>query len=608
MVTHTPQYRIQLRDNTLTPIGELPDFVDGDVLLNFNDVGAFVLTVRADSPMASHFAAGNGVIISRDRGDGSGAQTILSGPIWHLERRLKDNTYVLSGPDDLWWLKARVVNPVVGYPYSATGLALANLLRYYRLGDTSGTSAVDSKSAANGTYTGGFTLNQTALIDDTNGAVLFNGTTGYVNVPTASLPAGNTSWYAAGWCKVPSSPSANATLIWLGANTGANKGVWVAMNTSRQIAVTLATTGTVITSSAISAGASHFIAVTWDGTTLTLYIDGASAGTATPGALALTYTSGGASLGANFNNAAPSQFWNGTLDEWAIGSGGALAAADVTNLYIIGKSRFAADAYDTRTGTASTIIRGYVNDNAAAGAVASRQVFGLTLAADPAIGSSVTGNARFDNLLALIQQLAVSGGDIGFKCVQTDVGVLTFSIYGPVTQANAIFSKELGNLLDAVYTLDGPNANEYLGAGGGQGTARVIVSGSDSTSVGTWGTVEGFLDARDTSDVPTISQRITAQLAQDAQQTNLSITPTDTAALTFGRDYNLGDVVSVQIDNTTITNTIRQLHIQLNSSDQELVTPGIGNAGAGQIAALFDAKQRALAAVQKQLTRLQTAQ
>lgn len=336
-------------------------------------------------PLAQYFAAGNGVIFSRDRGDGSGAQTILSGPIWHLERRLKDNVYVLSGPDDNFWLKARRAEP---------------------------------------------------------------GTTPYATV-----------------------------------------------------------------------------------------------------------------------------------------------------------------AADAQSGTASTVILHYVNVNAGPGAPAARQVFGLALAADPLVGTSIDESERFTNLLAAIQQHAISGGDIGFRVVQTDVGVLTFSIYQPATQSNAIFSRELGNLLDAVYTLDGPTGNEYVAGGGGNGTARVFVSQDDSTSETTWGRVEGdFIDARDTSDTTVIGQRIAAQLAQDAEQTNLTITPQDTIALQFGRDYNLGDVVSVQIDDTTITDIVRQLHITLNSSDQELVQPGIGNAGAGQIEGLFDAKQRALAAVQRQLSRLKTAQ
>lgn len=380
-----PQYRIQLRDHNLVPLAELPDWIDGDVLLKFNDVGSFALTVRADSPAAVYFAAGNGVIISRDRGDGSGAQTILSGPIWHLERRLRDNVYVLAGPDDTFWLKARRAEP--------------------------------------------------------------------------------------------------------------------------------------------------------------------------------------------------------------------------------GTAPYATIAYDARTGTASTVIRGYVDANAASGAPVARQVYGLTLAADPAIGSSVSGNARFDNLLVLCQQLAISGGDIGFHIIQTDVGTLTFSLYQPVTQSNAIFSRELGNLLDAVYTLDGPTGNQYVAGGGGTGTARVFVAQADSGSESTWGRVEGdFLDARDTSDGTTIGQRISAQLSQDAEQTNLTITPIDTQALQYGRDYGLGDKVSVQIDNATITDIIRQLHITLNGTDQELMQPGIGNAGAGQIEGLFDATRRALAAVQKKVRHLQTAQ
>lgn len=604
MTTHTPQYRIQLRDNTLTPLGELPDFIDGDVLLNFNDVGAFVLTVRADSPMASHFAAGNGVIISRDRGDGSGAETILSGPIWHLERRLKDNTYVLSGPDDLWWLKARRADPVtVAGNYSPAVNALSGLLRYYKLGESSGTTATDSKSAINGTYSGGFTLGQSPLVDDPATSVLFNGSTGQMAAATTGLPSGASAWWMLAWVQLTSTPAAFAGVCSFGTN-GANTAAELGFNASGQPYVGISgNAASTITGAVLSNGVPHLLAAGYDGTNTWLSIDGAPSTLATPSA--------GVNIGttsANVGRLLGGSFLQGTVQQAAFGGGARLSDTTLAALYALGVSRYAQSAYDTRTATASTVIRQYVDVNAAGSALLPRRVFGLTLAADPAIGTSVTGNERFDNLLAACQQLALSGGDIGFRLVQTDVGTLTFTIYQPATQSNAIFSRELGNLLDATYTLDGPVANQYVIAGGGDGTLRICQTAQDGTSVSTWGMVEGFIDSRDTSDLPTLQQRLSAQLAQDAQQTNLSITPTDTAALTFGRDYNLGDVVSVQIDDTTITDIIRQLHIQLNSSDQELVTPGIGNAGAGQIAALFDAKQRALAAVQKQLTRLQTAQ
>lgn len=375
------QYRVQIRDHSLHPLGELTDLIDADMLLAFNDVGTFALTTRASgNPMRQYFAEGNGVIISRDRGDGSGAQTLFSGPIWHLERHGKDDTYVLAGVSDDFWLKARGAMPPVG------------------------------------------------------------------------------------------------------------------------------------------------------------------------------------------------------------------------------------QAYDTRSGVASTLLRGYVDANAGPSAPTPFPVPGLVLAADPLIGSTVNGNLRYDVLLTALQQLAISGGDLGFRVLQTDNGVLTFSIYQPATKSNAIFSRDLGNLLDFSYTLDGPAANYYTAAGGGDGASRTIVTGQDSASVSTWGVVWGFIDTRDTTDTTTMTQRINAQIAQDASQTNLSITPQDTPALQYGRDYNLGDVVNVQVDGETITDTIRQVHFQLNGTDQELITPGIGNAGNGQIYELFSPQYRALKAVQAKLHRLQAVQ
>ncbi|HZV74581.1 MAG TPA: LamG domain-containing protein [Conexibacter sp.] len=52
---------------------------------------------------------------------------------------------------------------------------------YFRLGETSGTSAADAIGGAAGTYTGGFTIPTTGLLaTDPDGAVTFNGSSGYV--------------------------------------------------------------------------------------------------------------------------------------------------------------------------------------------------------------------------------------------------------------------------------------------------------------------------------------------------------------------------------------------------------------------------------------------
>lgn len=67
--------------------------------------------------------------------------------------------------------------------YAAAVLAESSLVSYWRLGETTGTQAGDSKGVNTGTYTGGFTLNQVSPVKDGNPSVALNGSSGYVNVP-----------------------------------------------------------------------------------------------------------------------------------------------------------------------------------------------------------------------------------------------------------------------------------------------------------------------------------------------------------------------------------------------------------------------------------------
>ncbi len=554
----TPQYRIQLRDKTLTPIAELSTFLDGDVVLNFNDVGAFVLTVPA--------SAGTYFIKNMLTANQSDVETDTSGFTAITGATLtRDTTQQWHGAASL-----KVVTPGVA---TNEGVGVGRPDTAFQAGQT-----ITASAYLRGAGTLQFKIVRAGVTTYANTTITLTGTWTRYQI-TATLPY----------------PLPTGTYQLQITTSGTQAVTFYA--DGLQIEATTPATAWTLGGAIVLAGQGQQNVVT---TPLDAFF-------AAGNGVIISRDRGDGS-GAQTLLSGP--IWHlerrlqdnvyvlaGPSDDWWLKA----RRADP------GVSPYATVAYDTRTATASTAIRGYVDTNAGPSAPVARRVTGLTLAADPLIGTSVTGNARFDNLLALIQQLAVSGGDIGFRLAQTDVGTLTFTIYQPATQSNAIFSRELGNLLDATYTLDGPAANAYVGAGSGDLTARVFTSGQDATSIATWGLVEGFLDARDTADVPTIGQRITAQLATDAQKTNLTITPVDTAALQFGRDYGLGDIVSVQIDGATITDKIRQLHIQLDGSNQELVSPGIGNAGAGQIAQLFDARTRALANVAQQVARLQAA-
>ncbi|HLZ24294.1 MAG TPA: LamG domain-containing protein, partial [Ktedonobacterales bacterium] len=196
-------------------------------------------------------------------------------------------------------------------------ILLANatsLLRYYRLDEASGTSAYDISGAGQtGTYTGGITLSVAGGISgDTDTAVSLNGSTGYVSVPVSGMPTANSPIAFGLWFKFAANPGAISVLQAYGAG-GAHNYIQLYLDTSGKLnADTGATLAT--TASALTTGVWHFGVVSWDGTTLSLLVDGAAAVTSTPGAQTIPTSSTVARVGANAASSV-SQFFNGQVDE-----------------------------------------------------------------------------------------------------------------------------------------------------------------------------------------------------------------------------------------------------------------------------------------------------
>jgi hypothetical protein len=247
--------------------------------------------------------------------------------------------------------------------------------------------------------------------------------------------------------------------------------------------------------------------------------------------------------------------------------------------------------YDVRTGPAETIMKQYINANIGSGASSNRKI-SITTDTDLGRGTSITGRARFDTLLALCGSLALQGGGLGFKVIQVGNG-LQFQVYQPTDKSQSVvFSPLLGNLLDFDYTEQSPDANYIIAAGTGEGTARIITESGDSDSVSMYGRVEEFLNQNNTSSTTELSQAITEELANKSFSTSLTITPIDTNTMAFMQNYNLGDIVSVvltqpgqtgdQINQNVmdvISDVVRQITITVDEKG-EVITPLIGTADA----------------------------
>jgi hypothetical protein len=227
------------------------------------------------------------------------------------------------------------------------------------------------------------------------------------------------------------------------------------------------------------------------------------------------------------------------------------------------------DAYDVRTGIASTVINAYVNANIGPSAPAIRKISALTLAADTATGSTVTGNARFDRLGELLTGLAIING-LGFDIKQTGAN-LQFRVYQP-TDRSASVRMDIDNngLTRTEYTYTAPGLTRAIVAGQGEGASRAIVevTTSDSTAAeAAWARrIELFKDQRGSSNNTELTQAGTEALAEKGKTIEaISATPSDDQNMAYGIDWNLGDRVSVVVGTTTISRIVTEVGLLISS-------------------------------------------
>lgn len=232
--------------------------------------------------------------------------------------------------------------------------------------------------------------------------------------------------------------------------------------------------------------------------------------------------------------------------------------------------------HDVRNGTASTVLRAYVNANLGPSAPKVRRVPGLTLASDPLVGGNVFGRARWQNLLEVLQGLAVSGG-VGFRIRKVGAG-LVFDVYAPQDRTATVrFSEDLGTLAGYEHSVEVPEVTYDVIGGQGEGIARTVRERQDPAGVVTWGRIERFHDRRDTSAVAELDQEASKNLAEGAEKIGISITPIDTPTQRYLRDYDLGDLaLCVLDDDEVIAERIREIKINLTPGDSKVV-PVIGS-------------------------------
>lgn len=219
------------------------------------------------------------------------------------------------------------------------------------------------------------------------------------------------------------------------------------------------------------------------------------------------------------------------------------------------------DAYWVYSAAASNVIVNLIYRNAGVGALAERVVPGLVHAVlgGGNLGETVTARLRFKNVLDECRSLARVGG-VTFSIAQEPDNRLVTRFRVPEDRSRAVrFTAGNGGATEGNYALAAATRTVAIVAGQGQGAARTIIERSRPS---TWGRrIEEFKDQRDTDDFAELEQSATEQLDEGAAGASATFTVVETAGLRFGTDFQLGDIVTVEVGALTISEPVRAVEL-----------------------------------------------
>lgn len=226
-------------------------------------------------------------------------------------------------------------------------------------------------------------------------------------------------------------------------------------------------------------------------------------------------------------------------------------------------------AYDKRTGIASTVLSAYVDANIGPSAPTARRIPQLTLGTDPLAGTVVYGSARFDVLGELLSSLASIDG-LGFDVLQQDSD-LEFRVYVPQDKTDVV-RMDIANdtLSNTKYSYSAPGATVAIVAGQGAEELRTfkqVVTTESTAAQASWGRrIETFIDSRDTADANELDQAGIEKLAEEGMtQVSLEVTPSSDLTMEYGVDWNLGDRVTVVVDDDQLSSIVTSVAIRIEA-------------------------------------------
>lgn len=233
-----------------------------------------------------------------------------------------------------------------------------------------------------------------------------------------------------------------------------------------------------------------------------------------------------------------------------------------------------------------SVIKGYVIVNMCSGGALSNRVMPfLDTGPDLARGNLISYTIKFTegvnlNLLDALRLMIVQGsGPTGMGMyIYRNGNRLVFEVYIPRDLSKkAWFSEQLGNLTSISFSLTDPTVTNALVNGGGTVLVEKVAA---SRTV--WNVSESYVDQTSETDANNLNAVAQQTLLSGGYGPLLSATVVDTPFLSFGRDYYLGDIVTIEVTpGNSFADVVTSVDLAVAAGGDPVysVIPKIGHSG-----------------------------
>jgi hypothetical protein len=227
--------------------------------------------------------------------------------------------------------------------------------------------------------------------------------------------------------------------------------------------------------------------------------------------------------------------------------------------------------YNFNLGASATVVNGRM---------LSGVLTGAAVATSSGLGNATSISCSGKNLLSVLQEVQLTGGG-DFALVYTAPTTWTFTWYtgqlGTNRSASVILSVETGTIAKLVLRTNRiTDTTAAVVAGQGEGSARAIVTRPASLPTGL-DLRETWVDARNQKTTAEYTQLGDVELRNAVRsQVTLQTEVLQNAALRYGRDYFLGDLVTVYAYTAgNITQKVQSVALSMSALGAESVNVGL---------------------------------